>query len=366
MSNARDKANIPALNFSSTGIDDNATSTAITIDSSERVGIGTASPAGNLHVEGGEIFFKNNSGNSKVDISASDSGNSVINLGDTSDGDVGRILYEHANNSLQFKVNATERMRIDSSGNVSVGTTTPYGKLNVSGGTSTDLFVVSGFTGGETNYNMSIRNPSTNKISFRQRWFTTSQQDTEVMSFASGNVGIGTSSPTQKLDVNGTVKATAFQGDGSALTGVGGANTPAFEAYLSTNQSFSDTTFQKVEFDTEVYDTNSDYDNSTSFRFTPTTAGKYFVYSNIVMYSTGGSTIQDGQIVIYKNGSQYKQNDIEIDTETRILLTTNATIDMNGSSDYLEIYVYLNVNAGTPTLRGAAKRCNFGAFKLIT
>ena len=44
MSNARDKANIPSLNFSSTGIDDNATSTAITIDSSENVGIGTSSP----------------------------------------------------------------------------------------------------------------------------------------------------------------------------------------------------------------------------------------------------------------------------------------------------------------------------------
>jgi hypothetical protein len=39
MSNARDKANIPALNFSSTGIDDNATSTAITIDSSEKTQI---------------------------------------------------------------------------------------------------------------------------------------------------------------------------------------------------------------------------------------------------------------------------------------------------------------------------------------
>jgi hypothetical protein len=80
--------------------------------STNSVGIGTSSPAGKLHVVGSEVFFKNDAGNCTVSIGASDSGNSVINLGDPSDGDVGRILYEHANNSLQFKVNASELMRI--------------------------------------------------------------------------------------------------------------------------------------------------------------------------------------------------------------------------------------------------------------
>ena len=53
MSNARDKANIPVLNFASKGIDDNATSTAITINSSENVGIGTSSPGAKLEIQTG-------------------------------------------------------------------------------------------------------------------------------------------------------------------------------------------------------------------------------------------------------------------------------------------------------------------------
>ncbi len=69
------------------------------------------------------------------------------------------------------------------------------------------------------------------------------------------------------------------------VSGVGGANTPAFEAYLSSNQSFSDASYTKVNFNTEIYDTDSDYDNSSNYRFTPTTAGKYLVYSTIVMYA---------------------------------------------------------------------------------
>ena len=78
----------------------------------------------------------------------------------------------------------------------------------------------------------------------------------------SGNtITIGASGDT--TNIIGTL-----QNDGAAV-----ANTPAFEAYLSANQTISHDTVTKIQFNTEVYDTDNCYDNSTNYRFTPTTAG---------------------------------------------------------------------------------------------
>ena len=48
-----------------------------------------------------------------------------IHFGDAADTDVGGIIYDHSNDSLRFNVNADERMRINSSGNVGIGETAP-------------------------------------------------------------------------------------------------------------------------------------------------------------------------------------------------------------------------------------------------
>jgi len=102
--------------FASTGIDDNATSTAITIDSLGLVGIGTTSPNHKLELLGGTP---------SVSIKSNDTANGTSNIlfGDTDDDDIGKIYYQHGTNSLRFLTNASERMRIDSSGNLLVGTT---------------------------------------------------------------------------------------------------------------------------------------------------------------------------------------------------------------------------------------------------
>ena len=90
MSNARDKANIPALNFSSTGIDDNATSTAITIDSSQRVGIGTSSPGKILDIRSADPIIQT------VDTGDSDAVTRI-------DGNAGWLQFRADNNNTDNK-----------------------------------------------------------------------------------------------------------------------------------------------------------------------------------------------------------------------------------------------------------------------
>lgn len=121
--------------------------------------------------------------------------------------------------------------------------------------------------------------------------------------------------------------------------GVAGTG-PAFSAYQSTLQSLSGSAYTKVQFQTEIFDTNSNFDNATNYRFTPTVAGYYIVTGQI--YSVNGATSY--QAAIYKNGTA-----IQYGGYTLQISNTTGLVYLNGSTDYVEFYAFASLTGNSST-----------------
>ena len=85
------------------------------IDSSGKMGIGTTSPSVNLQVQDDSSF-------SLIRVVASSGSVAGIDFGDAADTDTAGVRYDNVSDSMAFRVNASERARIDSSGRLLVGT----------------------------------------------------------------------------------------------------------------------------------------------------------------------------------------------------------------------------------------------------
>jgi hypothetical protein len=81
---------------------------------------------------------------------------------------------------------------------------------------------------------------------------------------------------------------------------------PAFAAKMSSNQNLADTTDTKLNFNTEIIDTDGAYDHSTNYRFTVPSgkAGKYIFSLQALMRSSSVSNLNYATLKIFKNGSQ--------------------------------------------------------------
>ena len=167
------------------------------------VGIGTVSPDYQLTVYDGT--------SSAIGIKSGTSGQSALNLGDTGNIDVGQILYDHTSNYLSVTVNASEAMRINSSGNVGIGTSAPLTELVTVG---TSMATSQAFVGSvsDTSYSGGIINLSNSTRSIGITSDPTNSGAGTILNFSvdgseamridsSGNVGIGESSPAAKLHV---------------------------------------------------------------------------------------------------------------------------------------------------------------------
>jgi hypothetical protein len=205
------------------------------LDSSGSVGIGTTSPDEKLEVYQGNI---------KLGTATNTTSKLIFERSNANRAEI----YVNSLNALQLDVASSERMRIDSSGNVGIGTTSPSAKLHVSGTVANnrefqvgnDYLVVTGSNGnvgiGTTSpsntlhvsssaaairissiaggANLYLDNLSGNNSRVRYNSSTgyfalrddNASSDVFVVSGSNGNVGIGTTSPDQKLEVEGNIR----------------------------------------------------------------------------------------------------------------------------------------------------------------
>ena len=130
---------------------------------------------------------------------------------------------------------------------------------------------------------------------------------------------------------------------------------PAFSAYMGSNQAISAATVTKVIFNTEEFDTNSNYDNSTNYRFTPTVSGYYQINAHISWLGFAAAT--QGAMYVYKNGSSIRRV-YTVGSGYGYFNSMGNIIYANGTTDYFEIYCR---NSAAETLDGSSGSSYFSA-----
>lgn len=165
-------------------------------------------------------------------------------------------------------------------------------------------------------------------------------------------------SPTLVTPALGTPSSgTLTNCTGLPSTGVLGSS-KGFAA-TATVQSAGATAYSKYQFDTEVFDPAGEYDATTNYRYTPLRAGKY-----LVTVTGGLQAIADGKafgVAIYKNGANAGLTFPYTGATGNTTTSVTRLIDMNGSTDYLEAYVYNGDSSDRNTMQGATNT-HFSAF----
>jgi hypothetical protein len=243
---------------------------------SGNIGLGTVAPTGRLHILTGtslvtpnvnadNLVIEQGSSDTGITIATQNNAKGIVYFGDPQNPASGRVIYDHSDDSLQFGANSAERLRIASSGNIGIGTTSPaqlfsvagngyltgglgVGLANATAGTiltsgsvtvgqgSTNALYVGGnpslgnyniaFTGGLSTPTIQAANGGTTNIPLAIQTAGTAALTLGNSTggvVLNGNVGIGTTSPGALLSANGNILGAGTL----ALTGTTGTTTIA-------------------------------------------------------------------------------------------------------------------------------------------
>ena len=156
---------------------------------------------------------------------------------------------------------------------------------------------------------------------------------------------------TQQADNSGVLQLASGTGNLVTVPAVTGTamvsgNMPAFGVWLSGAQSISSSTFTKINFNTEEFDTANCFDSTTNYRFTPNVAGYYQM--NAAGYFNSSGSCTRGLLALYKNGVSFKLGNyippITVDS-LRGVAVLSTLVYANGTTDYFELYGFITATS---------------------
>lgn len=323
---------------------------ALTINTSGNVGIGTTAPSSTLDVNGilRSIRVSVNFGQTAYPMNIKDTGNDLIMFyyGTST---VGNIRSNGPNPGIVFNAFGTSQLVLGSTGNVGIGTTNPSHKLSIrDSNVSTSiisneetetatLFFGTPFVGNVTNglkaaliaqgkatYSRSRLHFCLDDTAINGTAYNASLSNSKMVIDSNGYVGIGTTTPSYILDVNGDARIkNDLYVDGSINGAAASSSTFAYLTLTSTDEAINYSSGSLVSFggitiqcETEALDN----DNGGSFL----TAGGASIGKNLFVNSTqnatglgtGGSlTIQGGASIgkdLYVGGTVTSASDIRL------------------------------------------------------
>jgi hypothetical protein len=383
-----------AIVFSTTAVSQSTPTERLRIDNAGRVGVGISDP-GSYYAGGDNLVVGSTGGDHGVTIRTGSSGQGIIAFADGTSGAsqqyAGYVLFDHSVNALWFATGTVERLRIDSSGQVGIGESSPASVLHTKG--TRDY---TGTTPSSSSYDNNFQS-GTAFVSIGQSNGCPAIQGhgsgtayNLALAPNAGKVGIGTTSPAHALDVRsgntGVIVARQTTNNGGYNIYEGDDSSGNTKFYVSHNGRVgasegvifgSDTAAANVLDDYEEGTFTPSYGNLTNFDHSSQT-GRYVKVGKVVtvyiqLATQNAASISDNGSTVTITGLPFGAENSGNSGTSMVVLTHDNRFTNNpnygqiqsGSNTTIVLFKDKNMNSASGLRASDFDATNSGNFNLL-